>query len=897
MGKPARTEKGWGWDGHHDGATEENDPCIDDATLTFINDEVAPHLSDAKCFIEEHPARGGPFRVSKQACQAAAAELGAVAATLRACDATTPMSVASSVARRGVKALRAWTDAPGHAQTLAMLGDPSSPESEFRALADEVKMRLRGGDAAVDAVREAAEAAGRGCAAEACERLKENLNPPAAACARMTMDALPSRELAIAAEALEALVGTGRGRDDTDAAAASLARALVPTLFAPLLGAPGRVPESVAAAAAATAATWSEGECVVVAAGQAVHALGGAGEGAGVCTAAIIEHIPASSNMAHRVAEAAAEQITLETARSAAAAPSGWSLVERLTQSLIAHTKRHVREIVGAVVVADKDNKQAEYRSDSDSDDDGGGKIDAVGAAAFAAVLGALERDTMYIALQAVDSVAADARARFTVAAEGAAEIAAKKMRGLLTPIITATNHGWKFRIVALKGAEGRLRDLASEVKKATEATALLNRLARVGRPPSPSPERAPAPAPAFDAVVAKPPTKKRSSLKQTNRFRADAGREGGDGGGGQGGMMTLAAAIADVGDDKPYDDGDDMHFINNEVESADPEKVGPLDAVVDAGDVDLNAVAARWEGAKDAKKAAASAAAAAAAAADAVDGGRSVDVDEVISTAERAKAAAIRATIASDAAAKASDAAVLAIQTASAINDLVGVGASRLGTINTPVARRPTEGLDRLASEAGKLGKTPSTQEKRVAFSVPAHQDAGSMSVADVESVAASITDLCESLSIDLPQSAVRRFKEDLTRCPRSIAQVLSPLAQNLPHLKNILDVIRTSPLISPTPRAKLTTQRPGVLRVSGGGDGTPRSAALPAPARLSFGDDTAGEGGRGSGFEVKLKRSRPKEKDDERAESSKEAKTSPPNADAARRNSTHIRFDSSDE
>ena len=94
MGKPARTEKGWGWDGHHDGATEENDPCIDDATLTFINDEVAPHLSDAKCFIEEHPARGGPFRVSKQACQAAAAELGAVAATLRACDATTPMSVA-----------------------------------------------------------------------------------------------------------------------------------------------------------------------------------------------------------------------------------------------------------------------------------------------------------------------------------------------------------------------------------------------------------------------------------------------------------------------------------------------------------------------------------------------------------------------------------------------------------------------------------------------------------------------------------------------------------------------------------------------------------------------------------------------------------------------------------
>lgn len=83
----------------------------------------------------------------------------------------------------------------------------------------------------------------------------------------------------------------------------------------------------------------------------------------------------------------------------------------------------------------------------------------------------------------------------------------------------------------------------------------------------------------------------------------------------------------------------------------------------------------------------------------------------------------------------------------------------------------------------------------------------------------------------------------------------------------------------------------------MSGGGDGTPRSAALPAPARLSFGDDTAGEGGRGSGFEVKLKRSRPKEKDDERAESSKEAKTSPPNADAARRNSTHIRFDSSDE
>jgi hypothetical protein len=799
------------------------------------------------------------------------------------------MSVASSVARRGVKALRAWTDAPGHAQTLAMLGDPSSPESEFRALADEVKMRLRGGDAAVDAVREAAEAAGRGCAAEACERLKENLNPPAAACARVTMDALPSRELAIAAEALEALVGTGRGRDDTDAAAASLARALVPTLFAPLLGAPGRVPESVAAAAAATAATWSEGECVVVAAGQAVHALGGAGEGAGACTAAIIGHIPASSNMAHRVAEAAAEQITLETARSAAAAPSGWSLVERLTQTLIAHTKKHVREIVAAVVVAD--NQQAEYRSDFDSDDDGGGKIDAVGAAAFAAVLGALERDTMYIALQAVDSVAADARTRFTVAAEGGAEIAAKKMRGLLTPIITATNHGWKFRIVALKGAEGRLRDLASEVKKATEATALLNRLARVGRQPSPSPERAPAQA--FDVVGAKPPTKKRSSLKQMNRFRADARREGGDSGGG-GGMMTLAAAIADVGDDMPYDDDDDMHFINNEVESADPEKVGPLDAVVDAGDVDLNAVAARWEGAKEAKKAAASAAAAAAAAADAVEGGKSVDVDEVILTAERAKAAAIRAMIASDAAARASDAAVLAIQTSSAIDDLVGVGASRLGAINTPVARRPTEGLDRLASEAGKLGKTPSTQEKRVAFSVPAHQEAGSMSVADVESVAASITDLCESLSIDLPQSAVRRFKEDLTRCPRSIAQVLSPLARNLPHVKHILDVIRTSPLISPTPRAKSTTQRPGVLRVSGGGDGTPRS---PAPARLSFGDDTAGEGGRGKGFEVKLKRSRPKEKHDEREKSSKEGKMSPPNADAARRNSKHIRFDSSDE
>jgi hypothetical protein len=429
---------------------------------------------------------------------------------------------------------------------MAQLGDPSSLDSEFRALAQDVQRRLRGGNPAVSAVRAAGEAAGRLCAAEAAERVRESMRTAAAACNARNggVHALSADELNTVADALETLVGgvgssgrgsgrgggggsgsDGRGRGGGDdrgggggnsgdggsddvhghaAAAHALACALVPTFFAPLLGAPGHVPAAVTAAADDVAMTWREGDCVVKAAGTAVAGLGGCGAGAPVCSAAIIEHLPSSSDMAPRVAEAAAEFFSGEVARGHASPPSVRALVDDLTKALLEHATRHVQQVVAAVTTFGV--RREEWESEDRNNGGGGGgggeeeeeeegsgdEGEAAGSAAFAAVLGALERDTPLLALLAVDSVADGVYERFATMSALGVEVAAKKLRALITPILTSINHAYKFRRAVLKKAETKLALLAGDVKRASSAAGLLHRLSRMGMPPTPTPSPEP---------------------------------------------------------------------------------------------------------------------------------------------------------------------------------------------------------------------------------------------------------------------------------------------------------------------------------------------------------------------------------------------------------------------
>ena len=455
-------------------------------------------VENAGAMMERHASFRSAFRVDRETCVVAARELSAVAAQLRALDPSTPARVATHAALRGISALESWTDEPGCGASLAKLGSPACPDSELRALALDVQIRLAGGEPAVLAVRRAAERAGADAAADAAERVLDRLKSAAAACTArdVGVHALPASAVAVAARALDRLVGpeararrrrfrpAANAREDEsakhlatnaedaeaeaeaedEAALASLSRALVPTFFSPLLGSSGSgAPAEAEAAAADAAAAWNGGERVVRAVGEATRHLGGAANGAGACARAVLAHVPVSNDMERRVSDAAADHLLMETARGVAAPPNARSLVENLTDELVRRMIEQAREVIAAVHV-DADAAAARRVAREARDDE------------FAAALSHVERDAPYLALSAVDAAADAVRARFAEAARTTAEVAAKKTRALLTPFVSSLHHAPKFRRAGFRGAERALADVAADATLAEAATAALRR-------------------------------------------------------------------------------------------------------------------------------------------------------------------------------------------------------------------------------------------------------------------------------------------------------------------------------------------------------------------------------------------------------------------------------------
>ena len=479
--------------------------------------------------MERHASFRSAFRVDRETCAVAASELSAVAAQLRALDPRTPARVATRAALRGIAALESWTDEPGCGASLAKLGSPACPDSELRALALDVQIRLAGGDPAVLAVQRAAERAGADAAADAAERVRDRLKSAAAACnARdVGVHALPATAIAAAAHALDRLVGAeararrrrrfrpaatktradenaqhlatnaeeaeaeAEAEAEDEAALASLSRALVPTFFSPLLGSPGSgAPAETEAAVAAAAAAWNDGERVVRAAGEATRDLGGVANGAGPCARAVLAHVPLANDMERRVADAAAEHLLMETARGVAAPPNARSLVDSLTGELVRRMIAHAREVIAAVhVVADAEDARRNEDEEKDDDDDERTTRDE-----FATALEHVERHAPYLALSAVDAAAEVVRARFAEAARTTAEVAAKKTRALITPLVSSLHHAPKFRRAGFRGAEDALADVAADATLAEAATAALRRVVASEVAPAVVPAAASAP-------------------------------------------------------------------------------------------------------------------------------------------------------------------------------------------------------------------------------------------------------------------------------------------------------------------------------------------------------------------------------------------------------------------
>ena len=109
------------------------------------------HIGDARDMLKAHAIKIGPFRVASDLCKSVIDELDAAAATLRDCISCTPLSVATGAALKALGSLAAWTDDPGFGASLAKLGDPELPDSEYRELAKEVGGLLRPAHVANDA--------------------------------------------------------------------------------------------------------------------------------------------------------------------------------------------------------------------------------------------------------------------------------------------------------------------------------------------------------------------------------------------------------------------------------------------------------------------------------------------------------------------------------------------------------------------------------------------------------------------------------------------------------------------------------------------------------------------------------------------------------------------------
>lgn len=443
-------------------------------------------LGDARDMLKAHAIKTGPFRVASDLCKFTFDELAAAAATLRDCHARTPLSVATGAARKALGSLAKWTDHPGFGASLAKLGHPDLPDSEYRELAKEVGGLLDPAGVANDA-RNAAIEEGRALATAAAEQVREALSHAALACSSRGTGGVHaleegSLEMVEVADALEVLTKTSNWRlaaDDRwtlaenkevcDAAAESLARAVVPTLFVPLLGARDiRTTREVNDAAERVSRVWSGGEAVWRAVGDAVDKFGVAPDDATVVAAAVIAHLPFTSErpMRDRVEDEVSGHLEGEVERGTASAPNARSLVESLTHALVKRVSNHVKAAAAALRVRD----------------------DADAESAFLWILAWLERDTPGLAMEAVNEVADDIRLRFSEAAEKAGDVGFRKLKLLANPILHSLDTPATFRHRAFKGATDALKDLTMDVHVALSAVDSLELLLRIGRPPTPSP-------------------------------------------------------------------------------------------------------------------------------------------------------------------------------------------------------------------------------------------------------------------------------------------------------------------------------------------------------------------------------------------------------------------------
>ena len=519
------------------------------------------HIGDARDMLKAHAIKIGPFRVASDLCKSVIDELDAAAATLRDCIWCTPLSVATGAAMKALGSLAAWTDDPGFGASLAKLGDPELPDSEYRELAKEVGGLLRPAHVANDA-RTAAIEEGRALAAAAAEQVRGALSRAALACSSRGTGGVHaleegSLEMVEVADALEVLTKTSnwrRGADEgwmlaekevCDTAAESLARAVVPTLFVPLLGARDiKTTREVIDAAERVARVWSAGGAVSRAVGDAVDKFGIAPDGASVVAAAVIAHLPFTSErpMRDRVEDEVSGHLKDDVERGTAAAPNARSLVESLTHALVKRVSNHMKTAAAAL----------RARGDADVE------------APFLWILAWLERDTPALAMEAVNEVADDIRVRFSAAAEKAGDVGFKKLKLLANPIIHSLEAPATFRHRAFKGANDALKSLTTDVHVASNATDVLERLARIGRAPTPSPsrssslppspqrlvrqrkvskEREPVPKPTKPVKTPKPPKKKATAHLKQQRGRNAIIEHGGLA------MLSIAASQEDGGD------------------------------------------------------------------------------------------------------------------------------------------------------------------------------------------------------------------------------------------------------------------------------------------------------------------------------------------------------------
>ena len=395
--------------------------------------------------------------------------------------------------------------------------------AERRALAEDVHARVgAGGARAADAVRLAVARAGRRAAEEAAERARDALLAASAQCCARDrpLASAPPDALQRASEAIEFLlfkpVGetAARGGAATFApssretehekesalspfsrAALTLARAIVPTLFAPLLD--DGASSFASRATARVTDAWGDGDALVRAASEAsAEDLGGVSVGAGVCTRAVIAHVAA--RVSNAVADAAVDALVVETARGVAVAPGPSALCAKARAKLERDVAAHCAECAAAtrhLLWEASENVRALHRR---------GALhrlppnyaENVRTTATARFLHAVERDAPYVARLAADGVADWVRERFAGASARVAEATGVRAKQRVAPALAAATFTEGFRPAELKGARACLKRVAGDFQAVDAAARALRRVVRALDPDPTTPEQGNEPEP-----------------------------------------------------------------------------------------------------------------------------------------------------------------------------------------------------------------------------------------------------------------------------------------------------------------------------------------------------------------------------------------------------------------